>query len=319
MRCLPSPTWVTVAFTGTGAWQTVTLNGGVVPAAPTGQPYIQVRAPGTTVQTFYVDSALIERAAIVGSYFDGATPDVPGVLDYAWAGTAHASQSTATLTTYWAGPSASGRVFDLQLRERHIDRVANTIDLTLTGDEASLLDYLWTAEPANIEAYAYTSSLRTIINTVVLAKIGAVLEAGTTDAPFKPLVDSTNILINSGFRLNATGWSYTATAGGGSLGAPGRSAITATPEPGLTHMISVTGFGAWHGVGVREQWRHRGCAGPGDGQPRAALEGVCLGAGQSGRQYRPEDFHYRCGVSFLGDLDGPHRGVGQRGVEEADH
>lgn len=41
------------------------------------------------------DAAMCEQADTLGTYFDGATPDAGG-WDYAWTGTAHASQSTAT-------------------------------------------------------------------------------------------------------------------------------------------------------------------------------------------------------------------------------
>lgn len=52
--------------------------------------------PGDTTGAAYVDAVMIEQADEAGAYFDGATTDAGGV-DYAWAGTAHASQSTATV------------------------------------------------------------------------------------------------------------------------------------------------------------------------------------------------------------------------------
>lgn len=98
---------------------------------------------------------------------------------------------TATAAPLMGSVRATSRTFMLQVRERHIDRVRNTIDLTLTSDEASLLDYRWSSLTPNTGAAAYQSSLRAIINNIVLAPIGAALQPGAADVPFVPLTNFT--------------------------------------------------------------------------------------------------------------------------------
>jgi hypothetical protein len=56
--------------------------------------------------TVMADAVLLEQASTAGTYFDGATPDAGGI-DYAWAGTPHASASTAT-------PASAGQTIDSQ-------------------------------------------------------------------------------------------------------------------------------------------------------------------------------------------------------------
>lgn len=82
-----------VSFTGTGAWQQITLVNGVVPAGATSVPYVYIRANGAhTAFTFYVDEVLIEKASTPGAFFTGSTANTETRV-YEWAGTANASAS----------------------------------------------------------------------------------------------------------------------------------------------------------------------------------------------------------------------------------
>jgi hypothetical protein len=85
-------TWYRLVFTTT------------VPAGSLGVlVYADVAAGGTnwaTGSTLEATGLMIEQAAAVGSYFDGATPDA-APWDYGWAGAADASASTAADTTGW--------------------------------------------------------------------------------------------------------------------------------------------------------------------------------------------------------------------------
>jgi hypothetical protein len=93
---------------GSSAWGTdVTASGtswlpfSVTAVAPAAAAFAQLEigyrgAPSGAV--FYYDAFIVEQAASVGSYFDGATPDAGG-WDYGWSGTAHQSASTAVNST----------------------------------------------------------------------------------------------------------------------------------------------------------------------------------------------------------------------------
>lgn len=95
-----------VNFTGTGAWETVTMSAA---AATDGALVgVQVYNSGTRVAgasgIFYVDRIIVVvgSAAYTDPYFDGATPDthLAGVTTvYAWTAAANASTSTRTVTT----------------------------------------------------------------------------------------------------------------------------------------------------------------------------------------------------------------------------
>lgn len=84
---LPPNEWVRASWQQTAPTDTVTMR---VTAS------IQ-RQGGNVVagELAWIDDCLVEAAASLGAYFDGATPDVPNALDYSWAGAADASASTA--------------------------------------------------------------------------------------------------------------------------------------------------------------------------------------------------------------------------------
>ncbi|WP_157001425.1 hypothetical protein [Agromyces laixinhei] len=100
--------------------------------------------------------------------------------------------------------STVNRTFDLGLRSAQIDEDAATVTLTLESDEALLIDDVWLGDTSNTDALAYQSSLRAIIDNVVLDRIGAALEPGTTDTPFYVLFDARNLLENPGGDVNAS-------------------------------------------------------------------------------------------------------------------
>lgn len=81
----------------TAGW---TVYSGVVSAPATAiRGYILITFEGAAAgEVHHVDAVLIEKAAAVGTYFDGSTPDAGG-WDYAWSGTANGSTSTATNTS----------------------------------------------------------------------------------------------------------------------------------------------------------------------------------------------------------------------------
>lgn len=88
------------------------------------------------------------------------------------------------------------RTFDLHLRGRPIRFSDGVVRLELASDEALLEDDLLVAgEPLSMRPYEGT--VRGIVNAV-LARIGAVLEPGPTDAPYRVLFDVRNLLHNPG-------------------------------------------------------------------------------------------------------------------------
>jgi hypothetical protein len=101
---------------------------------------------------------------------------------------------------------AQSRTFDLGLRSRTIDHAAGEMTLELASDEALLQDDVLIADAPNTSALAYQSSLRSIINNVVLSRIGTALQPGTTDAPFRVLSDSTNMFTNPSGEPGGTVW-----------------------------------------------------------------------------------------------------------------
>lgn len=122
-------------------------------------------------------------------------------------------------------PDAS-RTFNLGLRSRVIDEESAEVRLELESDEALLMDDVWLGPAANTTALAYQDSLRSIINEVVLDRIGAALEPGSTDAPFRVLWNSTNFATNPSLETGAASWA----TGTGSTG--GTLVTTPAPPPG---------------------------------------------------------------------------------------
>lgn len=99
-------TVATVSFTGTGAWQLVSMPGNLANGGLT--PYIIVRTRSTAQAiTFYVDEALLETGVSTpGIYFDTTT--APQGYATAWTGAANASATIlwdADFSTRWQGPA----------------------------------------------------------------------------------------------------------------------------------------------------------------------------------------------------------------------
>lgn len=113
---------------------------------------------------------------------------------------------TVHAESYPVGLASSSRDWNLGLRERAIDHNAATVRLSLATDEALLQDAANTSAANDTSALVVQSSVRSIVNSVVLAKIGAALEAGTADADFTTLTSVTNLVPNPSFETGTTGW-----------------------------------------------------------------------------------------------------------------
>ncbi|WP_313539849.1 carbohydrate binding domain-containing protein [Leifsonia aquatica] len=98
------------------------------------------------------------------------------------------------------------RAFDLGLRSRSIDHATATVSIELASDEALLQDWARYADTTSLEALPYQSSLRGLVNAVVLAKIGATLQPGTADADFTTLTALTNYIKNPSAEVDAANW-----------------------------------------------------------------------------------------------------------------
>jgi hypothetical protein len=103
------------------------------------------------------------------------------------------------------------RPFNLMLRSRTVDHTAGQMTLVAESDESQLMDMARVATTVDNSAAAHQASLRTLINTVVLAPIGAVLEADNgADANLTIFDDQTNLVPNPSAEVNTTGWTATA-------------------------------------------------------------------------------------------------------------
>lgn len=143
----------------------------------------------------------------------------------------------------------SSKTWDLGLRERTIDHANGDVYLELASDEALLQDDALVAATADTSALTYQDSLRSIINNVVLDRIGAALEPGSADSPFRVLTDTENILVNSGYRSSIAGWVFN----NGTYGTPNRIATTSPPEPGIQWSAQVSGLTAGTARGIFNQ------------------------------------------------------------------
>ncbi|KRC60922.1 hypothetical protein ASE14_08150 [Agromyces sp. Root81] len=129
---------------------------------------------------------------------------------------------------------AQSRVFNLGLRGRKIGHRPGTIEITLASDEALVQDDVLLADTPNRDALAYQHSLRAMINAVILARIGAALEPGTVDTPFRVLSDATNPLKNPTGAAASPIAGYTTSSGG-----TGSIAGLAAQIPGVEHQGKV--------------------------------------------------------------------------------
>jgi len=70
----------------TGYWQQIVTNGATLGADC--NPFLRVRTSGTLATSFWIDDQMIEKAAVVGSNFDGYSGP-----DFSWSGAVNASRS----------------------------------------------------------------------------------------------------------------------------------------------------------------------------------------------------------------------------------
>lgn len=132
----------------TSAWNRY----GIPKIAPAGAATLVVTF-GVTVNTFtagevhYIDAALVEPAATLGTYFDGATAD-DAVWDYAWNGTANASTSRATSVNnlvdlpaaYYVSIIAESSSLTVERQELNLSTLTGTVvSASLDPSESTLL------------------------------------------------------------------------------------------------------------------------------------------------------------------------------------
>jgi hypothetical protein len=134
------------------------------------------------------------------------------------------------------------RAFNMNLRARDVDHQRGTMTLRAGTDEAQLMDDARVEATADRSATAFESSLRTLINTVVLAPIGAVLQADNgADADLTVYADLTNLLVNPSAETNTTGWTATrATLTRGGLTTPAGTqvfSLTTTTAGANSYML----------------------------------------------------------------------------------
>jgi len=115
----------------------------------------------------------------------------------------------ACSASYSAG-SPSARTFNLGIRGRDVDHAAGTVAIAVASDEALMMDDVWLDDEPNLAGLGYQHSLRALINSVLLSRIGATLEPGSADSTFYVLENATNQITNPRFETNANA----VTAGG---------------------------------------------------------------------------------------------------------
>lgn len=144
--------------------------------------------------------------------------------------------------------SGTSRAFNLGLRSRDIVDNGRSVALSLSTDEALLQDYATLVRDSG--ASGLQGSLRAIVN-YVLGKIGAHLEAGGPDDNFRTFTSGTNILRNSGYRVDTTGWVWSP-----GMTAAGRTAVASVgggiaADPAIEWAASVVGVpGYANNVGI---------------------------------------------------------------------
>lgn len=105
---------------------------------------------------------------------------------------------TVTVLQHWEYPVRANqyRSFDLLLHERRFDHETGLTRIQLVSDEALLIDAGLVQTTPDTSAVNYQTSLRNIINNVVLSDFGAVLEYGTDDADFTVTEEAVNMFNN---------------------------------------------------------------------------------------------------------------------------
>lgn len=144
------------------------------------------------------------------------------------------------------GVSGVQRAYDLGLRSRKVNHKAGTIDIELASDEILLHDRRNVSTTIDTTPRTYESSLRAVCSWA-LGKVGATLEAGTTDADMTAHWSITNVLANPSSEVNAANWIAGSGASGltrivmGSPLAPsGTAALRFTAAAGAANVIPLS-------------------------------------------------------------------------------
>jgi len=155
------------------------------------------------------------------------------------------------LSADYLGAGSKSRTANLGLRARRRTLETGMLELTLASDEALLIDDVLGGDTVNTDALAYQSSLRAILDNVILDRIGASLQPGTDDAPFYVLTDAVNLVKNPRLAAASTYWSHAGAAAtatrqtvGGPAGCPTfwRSTMTGSNPPAFIISYDRTGL-----------------------------------------------------------------------------
>jgi hypothetical protein len=111
--------------------------------------------------------------------------------------------ASVNYSTWNAGGEDTARSFDLSLQDAQTEFAGGTTRLDIRSDEAILQQDKLVARAPNRAALPLAGSLRTIINVVVLSRIGASLLAGGTDYSFRN-ADPESLLWHPG----VSAWDY---------------------------------------------------------------------------------------------------------------
>lgn len=139
LRNQANTVFATVGLTLTTSWQYFTLTG-TTPAATT-SVHLRTNKTAATAHTYFVDAVILEQAATLASFFDGASVD-DLVTDYAWTGTANLSTSTATekapiAVTGYTNAAPSPRV-EIVLASIPGTAVTTTVVRSVAGKQATV-------------------------------------------------------------------------------------------------------------------------------------------------------------------------------------
>ena len=144
------------------------------------------------------------------SPFAQATVEVP-LTDVSFLERIDPRDDRRVILTASEGVGGSSRVFDLGLRGRTVDHKTGKVSLELASDEALLFDKRRLAATADKTPRTHEASLRAVCSWA-LGKVGAALEAGTTDAVMTAAWRVSNLIANPSMETGLTGWTLGANA-----------------------------------------------------------------------------------------------------------
>lgn len=167
----------------------------------------------TTSTFFYVDDLILSLTSEFTGYFSGATPAAGGVT-YGWAGTAHASASTATTTDVYYIPPVTYRNILAPAHEITVSRS----DLDVGTMQATVLDAAIDPATADLIRPGKRIRLSALSPTVsgVPGTFQTIFSGKVTNAAVEYDVKNmntraaelvaTNVISNPGFEVNTTSW-----------------------------------------------------------------------------------------------------------------